>query len=189
MQSLVELFIGIMILYSTVELWSTPRIPLPANASTSVSDLTVRVDNGRFKFEVGIKAHVSNSSPQKSPGLSVMELKNPDLPPLVVELSSWPLITNSISFTGSPSRTMYVSLVLKDETRRSHIASRSWSSICEKKGTCNTKLSVQNLIAQRAIYIERNDEHDPADLEAVDGASSIPLYLFVEPSILQVSLL
>ncbi|KAK2999628.1 hypothetical protein RJ639_023262 [Escallonia herrerae] len=68
-----------------------------------------------------------------------MELKNPDLPPLVVELASWPLITNSISFTGSPSLTMYVSLVLKDETRRSHIASRSWSSICEKKGTCNIK--------------------------------------------------
>ena len=59
-----------------------------ANASTSVRDLTVRVEEGRFRFEEGIKAHVSNSSPQKSPGLRVMELKNPDRPPLVVELSS-----------------------------------------------------------------------------------------------------
>ncbi|KAK2994087.1 hypothetical protein RJ640_024351 [Escallonia rubra] len=35
-----------------------------------------------------------------------MELKNPDLPPLVVELSSCPLIINSISSVGSPSRTI-----------------------------------------------------------------------------------
>ena len=96
-----------------------------ANASTSVRDLTVRVEDGRLRLEVGIRAHVSNSSPQKSPGLRVIELKNPDLPPLVVELSSRPLMTNSISFTGSPSRIMYVSLVFKDETRRSHMASRS----------------------------------------------------------------
>ena len=62
----------------------------------------------------GTKAHVSSSSPQKSPGLRVMELKNPDLPPLVVELSSWPLMMKSISFTGSPSLVMNVSLVFKD---------------------------------------------------------------------------
>ncbi|KAK3018289.1 hypothetical protein RJ639_003557 [Escallonia herrerae] len=35
-----------------------------------------------------------------------MELKNPVRPPLVVELSSCPLIINSISSVGSPSRTI-----------------------------------------------------------------------------------
>ena len=88
-------------------------------------DLTVRVEVGRFRFDVGIKAQVNNSSPQKSPGLRVMELKKPDRPPFVVELSSWPLMMNSISFTGSPSRTKYASWVLKDDTRRSHMASKS----------------------------------------------------------------
>ncbi|GJN07287.1 hypothetical protein PR202_ga25107 [Eleusine coracana subsp. coracana] len=46
---------------------------------------------------------------------------------------------NSISFTGSPSLTMYASLVLRDETRRSQMASRSCSSIWEKKGTRRTR--------------------------------------------------
>ncbi|KAK6912108.1 hypothetical protein RJ641_024201 [Dillenia turbinata] len=96
--------------------WGVVRLNCPAtnlrssarsaNASTSVSDLTVRVDEGRFRLELGINAHVNNSSPQKSPGPRVMELKKPDRPPLVVELSSWPLMMNSISVTGSPSRTM-----------------------------------------------------------------------------------
>lgn len=83
----------------------------------------------------GIKAQVKSSSPQKSPGLSVIELKNPDRPPSVVELSIWPLMMKSISFTGSPSRVTYVSLVFNDGTKRSHIASMSWSSICAKNGT------------------------------------------------------
>ncbi|KAK3033575.1 hypothetical protein RJ639_032423 [Escallonia herrerae] len=77
-----------------------------AKASTSESARTLLVEEGRFRVEFGIKAHVSNSSPQKSPGPRVMELKNPDLPPLVVELSSCPLIINSISSVGSPSRTI-----------------------------------------------------------------------------------
>lgn len=64
-----------------------------------------------------------------------MELKKPVLPPFVVELSRWPLMTKSISVTGSPSRTMYVPSVLKEETRRSHMASSNWSSIWEKNGT------------------------------------------------------
>ncbi|CAN6460210.1 unnamed protein product [Victoria cruziana] len=88
-----------------------------AKASTSLSALTVLVEDG------------SSSSPQKSPGFRVVELKKPVLPPLVVELSSCPRIMNSISVTGSPSRTMYVPSVLKQETRRSHMASNSWSSI------------------------------------------------------------
>ena len=106
-----------------------------ANASTLVIVFMVRVEDGRFRLEVGIKVQVNNSFPQKSPGLRVMELKKLDWPPLAVELSSWPLMMKSISFTGSPSRTIYASWVLKDDTRRSHMASKSWSSICEKKGT------------------------------------------------------
>lgn len=66
----------------------------------------MRVEEGKLRLEEGIRAHVRSSSPQKSPGLSVMELKNPERPPFVVELSSWPRIMKSISFTGSPSRTM-----------------------------------------------------------------------------------
>ena len=100
---------------------------------------TVRVEEGRVALDLGIKAQVSSSSPQKSPGLRVMELKNPDLPPLVVELSNCPLMTNSISFTGSPSRTMQVPSVLNDDTRRSHMASGNWSSICEKNRTRRTR--------------------------------------------------
>lgn len=45
-----------------------------AKASTSHRAFTVLVEDGRFRLEEGIKAHVSNSSPQKSPGLSVIEL-------------------------------------------------------------------------------------------------------------------
>lgn len=98
------------------------------------------MEDGRLRLdEEGIKAHVSNSSPQKSPGLRVMELKNPVLPPSVVELSTCPLMMKSISLTGSPSRTMYVSFVFNDDTRRSHIASRSWSSIWPKNGTWTPK--------------------------------------------------
>ncbi|CAA7395818.1 unnamed protein product [Spirodela intermedia] len=79
-----------------------------AKASTSSRALTVRVEEGRFKLGLGIRAQVRSSSPQKSPGRRVMELKKPLRPPLVVELSNRPLITKSISFTGSPSRTINV---------------------------------------------------------------------------------
>uniref|UniRef100_A0A3Q7F9S9 Uncharacterized protein n=1 Tax=Solanum lycopersicum TaxID=4081 RepID=A0A3Q7F9S9_SOLLC len=106
-----------------------------ANASTSVSVLTVRVEAGNC-VELGSKAQVSNSSPQKSLGPRVIELKNPDLPPFVVELSSCPLMIKSISLTGSSSRTTYVPIMLRVDTRRSHIASSNWSSICSKNGTC-----------------------------------------------------
>ncbi|KAF3782622.1 hypothetical protein EJ110_NYTH33802 [Nymphaea thermarum] len=96
-----------------------------AKASTSLSALTVLVEDGRLPVDLGSKAHESSSSPQKSPGFKAVELKKPVLPPLVVELSSCPRIMNSISVTGSPSRTMYVPSVLKLETRRSHMASNS----------------------------------------------------------------
>jgi hypothetical protein len=98
---------------------------LNTKASTSFRALTVRVDDGKLRDDFGCKAHESSSSPQKSPGFSMIELKKPVLPPLVVELSSLPLITNNISVTGSPSRTIYVPSVLREETRRSHIASSS----------------------------------------------------------------
>ncbi|CAA6659502.1 unnamed protein product [Spirodela intermedia] len=100
-----------------------------AKASTSSRALTVRVEEGRFKLGLGIRAQVRSSSPQKSPGRRVMELKKPLRPPLVVELSNRPLITKSISFTGSPSRTINVPCVLRQETRRSQMASRSCASI------------------------------------------------------------
>ncbi|CAN6449625.1 unnamed protein product [Victoria cruziana] len=96
-----------------------------AKASTSLSALTVLVEEGRLIVDLGSKAHASSSSPQKSPGLKVMQLKKPVRPPLVVELSSLPRITKSISLTGSPSRTINVPSVLKEETRRSHMASKS----------------------------------------------------------------
>ncbi|KAK2976490.1 hypothetical protein RJ640_009241 [Escallonia rubra] len=55
-----------------------------ANASTSEIDFTVRVEDGMMTLGCGSKAHVSNSSPQKSPGPMRHELKNPVRPPLVV---------------------------------------------------------------------------------------------------------
>ncbi|RRT49308.1 hypothetical protein B296_00039650 [Ensete ventricosum] len=61
--------------------------------------LTVRVDEGKFTLGLGIRAQVNSSSPQKSPGPRVIELKKPFLLPLVVELSSWPRIIKSISLT------------------------------------------------------------------------------------------
>ncbi|KAK3005753.1 hypothetical protein RJ639_015515 [Escallonia herrerae] len=48
-----------------------------ANASTSEIDFTVRVEDGMMTLGCGSKAHVSNSSPQKSPGPMRHELKNP----------------------------------------------------------------------------------------------------------------
>ncbi|URE02518.1 hypothetical protein MUK42_27964, partial [Musa troglodytarum] len=87
--------------------------------------LTVLVEEGKFTVDFGRRAQASSSSPQKSPGLNVIELKKPVRPPLVVELSNLPRIMKSISVTGSPSRTMYVPSVLREDTRRSHMASRS----------------------------------------------------------------
>ena len=66
----------------------------------------------------------------------MMELKKLLRPPLVVELSSLPRMMKSISFTGSPSREIYVFSGHRNDTSRSQMASRSWSSISEKKGTC-----------------------------------------------------
>ena len=59
-----------------------------AKASTSSMARTVRVEEGRLNAGAGMRAHVTSSSPQKSPGRRVMELKKPERPPLVVELSS-----------------------------------------------------------------------------------------------------
>ncbi|WVZ82215.1 hypothetical protein U9M48_029502, partial [Paspalum notatum var. saurae] len=79
-----------------------------ANASTSKIAFTVRVDDGKLTVGLGTRAHPRSSSPQKSPGLRVIELKKPVRPPSVVELSSLPRMINNISVTGSPSRTIYV---------------------------------------------------------------------------------
>jgi hypothetical protein len=64
------------------------------------------VEEGKLRVDFGSNAQASSSSPQKSPGLKVIELKKPVRPPFVVELSSFPLIIKSISVTGSLSRTM-----------------------------------------------------------------------------------
>ncbi|RDX95284.1 hypothetical protein CR513_22217, partial [Mucuna pruriens] len=77
-----------------------------AKASTSDIVSTVLVEMGRFEEEVGSRAHVRSSSPQKSPAFSSDELKKPVLPPFVVAVASFPRMMNSISSTGSPSRTM-----------------------------------------------------------------------------------
>nr|GLL43108.1 Os02g0627750 [Ipomoea trifida] len=55
-----------------------------ANASTSETAFTVRVEDGRVTLGRGSSAHVSSSSPQKSPGPMPHELKNPVRPPFVV---------------------------------------------------------------------------------------------------------
>jgi hypothetical protein len=107
-----------------------------AKASTSVWLRTVLVESGKWTFVLGSRAHVSSSSPAKSPGRRMMELKKLLRPPFVVELSSFPRIMKSISFTGSPSREMYVFSGHRKDTSRSQMASRSWLSISEKKGTC-----------------------------------------------------
>ena len=77
-----------------------------AKASTSDIVSTVLVEMGRFAEELGSKAHVRSSSPQKSPALSSEELKKPVLPPFVVAVARFPRIMKSISSTGSPSQTM-----------------------------------------------------------------------------------
>jgi len=87
--------------------------------------LTIFVKECKLKVDCGSNAQASNSSPQKSPGFKVTELNKPALPPFMVELSSLPLMIKSILVIGSPSLTMYVPLVLKDDTNRSHIASSS----------------------------------------------------------------
>ena len=77
-----------------------------AKASTSDILSTVVVEMGRFEEELGSKAHVRSSSPQKSPAWRIEELKKLVLPPYVVRVASFPRIMKSISSTGSPSRTM-----------------------------------------------------------------------------------
>ncbi|CAA7398683.1 unnamed protein product [Spirodela intermedia] len=62
-----------------------------AKPSTSTRAFTVLVEDGRLPVDLGSRAHVSSSSPQKSPGL---------------RLSNLPRMMKSISVTGSPSRTM-----------------------------------------------------------------------------------
>ncbi|CAA7408668.1 unnamed protein product [Spirodela intermedia] len=98
-----------------------------AKASTSVRAFTVLVEEGRLEDELGSRAQVRSSSPQKSPPLRKSALKKPVLPPLVVALSSVPRMMNSISSTGSPSRTMMLDPVYRTGFSLSHIASISWS--------------------------------------------------------------
>ncbi|KAK3002818.1 hypothetical protein RJ639_019196 [Escallonia herrerae] len=64
-----------------------------ANASTSEIDFTVRVDDGMMTLGCGSNAHVSNSSPQKSPGPMRHELKNP---------SSEKTLDNTLAFKDFP---------------------------------------------------------------------------------------
>jgi hypothetical protein len=63
----------------------------------------------------------------------MIELKKLLRPPFVVELSSFPRMIKSISFTGSPSREMYVFSGHRKDTSRSQMASRSWSSSQRKR--------------------------------------------------------
>ncbi|KAL8167844.1 hypothetical protein V2J09_009343 [Rumex salicifolius] len=97
-----RLFAIILFLYRLQAAW----IKQDPHASTSTRALTVLVEEGRA--DLGSNAQASNSSPQKSPGPNMIELKNPVRPPFVVELSSFPLMMKSISVTGSSSRTMKV---------------------------------------------------------------------------------
>ncbi|KAG9152510.1 hypothetical protein Leryth_016436, partial [Lithospermum erythrorhizon] len=102
---------------------------LRANASTSEVAFTERVDDGRITLGRGSRAHVSNSSPQKSLGPMLIELKKPVRPPFVVYESRFPRMMNSISFTGSPSRIIQVPSVHREGLRRSQMASSMLSSI------------------------------------------------------------
>ncbi|THU66333.1 hypothetical protein C4D60_Mb05t13050 [Musa balbisiana] len=43
--------------------------------------VTVLVEEGKFTVDFGRRAQASSSSPQKSPGLNVIELKKPVRPP------------------------------------------------------------------------------------------------------------
>jgi hypothetical protein len=106
-----------------------------ANASTSVTALTVLVDRGKAAVGCGLRAHVSNSSPQNSPGLIRQQLKNPVRPPWVVHESRHPRIINNIESTGSSSRIMHVPLVKSAGLSRSHIASSILPSISSNSGT------------------------------------------------------
>ncbi|KAG5599055.1 hypothetical protein H5410_030425 [Solanum commersonii] len=53
------------------------------NDSTSETAFTVRVEDGRITLGRRLRAHVSSSSPQKSPGPIRQELKKPVRPPFV----------------------------------------------------------------------------------------------------------
>lgn len=98
---------------------------LKAKASTSDIVFTVLVELGRLDVDVGSRAQVRSSSPQKSPAFRTSELKKPVLPPFVVMLIKFPLMTKSISFTGSPSRITQLPSVYKIGFRQSHMASKS----------------------------------------------------------------
>jgi hypothetical protein len=69
-------------------------------ASTLVTDFIVLVDWGKLRLGLGMSTHVRSSSPQKSLGRSVMELKKLVRLPSVVELLSSPQMMKSISLTG-----------------------------------------------------------------------------------------
>ncbi|KAK6944347.1 hypothetical protein RJ641_025449 [Dillenia turbinata] len=113
-----------------------------AKASTSVIAFTVRVDDGRFEPDLGSRAQVRSSSPQKSLSLSKLRLKNPLLPPSVVTLSRRPRMMKSISSTGSPSRTM-----INDKFSSSKNP-RRWRNI--------TSSELQSHRARRATMVQPN---------------------------------
>ncbi|TVU33294.1 hypothetical protein EJB05_25104 [Eragrostis curvula] len=96
-----------------------------SRAQVRDSVFAVLVEQGRVEAELGSSAHVRSSSPQKSPASRTLELKKPVCPPFVVILSRDPLMMKSISFTGSPSRTMQLPSVYNMGLRRSHMASKS----------------------------------------------------------------
>ncbi|URE20143.1 hypothetical protein MUK42_37649, partial [Musa troglodytarum] len=100
---------------------------------------TVLVEVGRLPPDLGSKAQVNSSSPQKSRSFRKLRLKNPLLPPSVVILSSRPRMMKTISSTGSPSLRIYVFSVKRVGFSRSQIASSNRSSIFSNRGTCRPR--------------------------------------------------
>jgi len=74
---------------------------LNAKASTSFRALTVLVEDGKLGDDFGCKAHASSSSPQKSPGFSMIELKTS--PASIGSGTLQSASINHISAAGSPS--------------------------------------------------------------------------------------
>jgi hypothetical protein len=95
------------------------------------------VEEGKLRVDFGSNAQASSSSPQKSPGLKVIDMKKPVRPPFGVELSSFSLIIKSISVTGSPSPTIYSFLEHSNRTLSAPIWDQvAYHPSARKKGTC-----------------------------------------------------
>ncbi|BAS79871.1 Os02g0627750 [Oryza sativa Japonica Group] len=130
-----------------------------ANASTSDTARTVRVDSGSDAAGRGSSAHGRSSSPQNSPAPMRHELKNPDLPPCVVYESRYPRMMNSMESTGSSSRTSRVPLVYSAGRSRSQIASSIRSSISSNSGTCNNKHAQRWRLMSRRMSMGRSSSN------------------------------